>query len=97
MVIQQRIPSKEELKNSPISFNQEELKQLKELRDKINQLTFEFGQININRIKLEETEEKLKTQLSNLEKLESSIAKSLTKKYGKGSIDLASGTFTPME
>ena len=44
---------------------------------------------------LEETENKLKKQLNSLEEEESQIAKKLSDKYGDGSIDLNSGTFTP--
>ena len=46
-------------------------------------------------IKLKETKEKLKTELAKLEEKESNIAKKLSNKYGDGSIDLGSGTFTP--
>ena len=97
MAIKQKIPSQQEVKTSPFSFNEKELNQLKELRSKINQLTFEFGQLEISKINLKKTELQLKSQLSDLEKEESNLAKILSKKYGKGSIDLNSGTFTPME
>ena len=48
-------------------------------------------------VKLEDTEKGLKLRLSSLEKEESDLAKKLSNKYGKGSIDLNSGTFTPIE
>ena len=54
-----------------------------------------MGQISINEIKIEEAKDKLKKELSILETQESNMAKTLTDKYGKGSIDLESGTFTP--
>ena len=98
MAIQkQKIPSPQEVKSSPFSFKQEELTQLKELRTKVSQLTLDLGNLMINKIKLEESENLLKKTLSDLEKEESTLAKSLSKKYGKGSIDLDSGTFTPMD
>ena len=37
----------------------------------------------------------LKKQLVDLEKKETSMAKTLSTKYGEGSIDLETGTFTP--
>ena len=96
MAINQRIPSPQSIKESPQSFDSKEITELRELRDKINQITAEFGQLAINKIKLEDTENNLKLSLSNLEKEESTLAKKLSKKYGKGSINLDSGTFTPI-
>ena len=89
------IPSPSEIKNSTHSFSETELKELRNLREKISQLTLQFGQISISIIKLKESENQLKNQLSLLEKEETDLAKKLNDKYGKGSIDLDSGTFTP--
>ena len=71
------------------------LNQLKELRDKVNQITGQFGQLYLNKIKFETIEKDLKEQLSTLEKQEIDLGKELSKKYGDGSIDLETGTFTP--
>ena len=96
MVLKERkLPSPSEIKTTPQSFSQDEISQLKNLRNKINELSLQFGQLTINKIKLEETENKLKKQLNSLEEEESQIAKKLSDKYGDGSIDLNSGTFTP--
>ena len=96
MAIQKRqIPTPSEIKTSPHSFSEQELKQLRDLREELNRLTLQFGQISINIFKLQETKEELKTQLKELEKKESDIAKKLSTKYGDGSIDLETGTFTP--
>ena len=98
MAIQkQKAPSPSELKSTPQSFTPEELTQLTELRSEISQLTAQMGQLYINKIKLEEAEKTLRDELKTLEAKESSIAQTLSSKYGKGSIDLASGTFTPAE
>ena len=87
MAINQKIPSPQEIKKSTQAFDTKELNQLRELRDKINQLTAEFGQLAINKAKLEDTEKNLKLRLSSLEKEESNLAKKLSNKYGKGSIN----------
>ncbi len=92
---ERKLPSPSEIKTTPQSFSQDEISQLKNLRNKINELSLQFGQLTINKIKLEETENKLKKQLNSLEEEESQIAKKLSDKYGDGSIDLNSGTFTP--
>ena len=76
-------------------FTTEEIQNLKDLQSKVNQTTIQFGQLNINKIKLEEAEILLKNQLSELEKEEVKIAKSLSDKYGRGSLDIETGTFTP--
>tara|TARA_Y100000593_G_C4097476_1_gene231535 strand:+ start:286 stop:582 length:297 start_codon:yes stop_codon:yes gene_type:complete len=93
----QKIPSPSEIKSSPQSFSKEELDQLKELRLQLNQTTFQLGQLYINKIKIENAESDLKKQYKTLEQKEKDIAKSLSDKYGKGSIDLDSGTFTPLK
>ena len=95
MAISKKSPSPEVIKKSPHSFENSELTQLKELRKKSEELTFNLGQLMINKIRIKNTETKLKQSLFDLEKQEAELAKKLTLKYGKGSIDLESGTFTP--
>jgi len=97
MAIGNRIPSPKDIKISPTSFSPEELNELKKLRTDLSTMTAQFGQLTINKIKLEEQETILKKQLAELEQKETVLAKSLTTKYGKGSIDLETGTFTPTE
>ena len=97
MAIQQKVPSPQEVKQSPQAFTEQELNQLKTLRAKLNNITAQFGQLAINKIKIKETEDSLKTQLSALEKEESDIAKVLSNKYGKGTINIETGNFTPVE
>ena len=96
MAIQdKKIPKPSDIKSSPTSFSEEELKEIKDLRLSLDTVTFQLGRISVERIKLEETENTLKNQLKTLEKKEVSIAKKLTSKYGKGSIDIETGTFIP--
>tara|TARA_R110001592_G_scaffold4729_1_gene26427 strand:+ start:5425 stop:5718 length:294 start_codon:yes stop_codon:yes gene_type:complete len=97
MAIEKKIPTPQDIKTSPTSFSPEELNELKQLRTDLSNITAQFGQITVNKIKLEEQETILKKQLAELEQKENTIAKKLTNKYGKGSIDLGTGTFTPTE
>lgn len=97
MAIGNKIPSPKDIKTSPVSFSPEELNELKQLRTDLSTMTAQFGQLTINKIKLEEQETILKKQLAELEQKENTLAKNLTNKYGKGSIDLETGTFTPIE
>jgi len=96
MAIQdKKIPKPSDIKSSTTSFTESELKEIKDLKISLNTLVFQLGQIYIEKIKLEETENNLKNQLKTLEKKEASIAEKLSSKYGKGSIDIETGTFTP--
>ena len=58
---------------------------------------FQFGQLRVNQIKLEQQEKFLQEQLTQLEQQEKTIAKELTDKYGKGSLDIETGNFSPLE
>ena len=96
MAIQnQKIPTPSNIKTSPTSFSEQELKEIKDLRLSLNTLTFQLGQVYIEKMKIEEQENIFKNQLKDLEKKEISIAKKLSSKYGKGSIDIETGTFIP--
>ena len=97
MAVEKKVPTPSEIKSSPVSFSPEELNELKQLRSELSNMTAQFGQLTINKIKLEEQETILKKQLAELEQKENTLAKSLTNKYGKGSIDLETGTFTPIK
>ena len=96
MAIQdKKIPKPSDIKSSPTSFSEQELKEIKDLRLSLDTVTFQLGRVSIEKIKLEEQEIIFKNKLKDLEKKEISIAKSLTSKYGKGSIDVETGTFIP--
>ena len=78
-------------------FTEEELKALKTLQSQSQMATLQFGQLYLNKLKLEQQETILKDQLKKLEQEEANIAQQLTDKYGKGSIDIETGEFTPTE
>ena len=78
-------------------FTEEELKALKTLQNQSQLATLQFGQLYLTKLKLEEKETNLKNQLKQLEQEEAKIAQQLSNKYGKGSIDIDTGEFTPTE
>ena len=87
---------------SEIKFTEEELQSLQELSTKSNGITNRFGQLAIAKINLEkqseaveEEEFKLHEELENLKKEEQETLKSITDKYGPGSLDPQTGVFTP--
>ena len=97
MAINKKVPSKEEIKSSPQPFPKQELEEITKLRNNLSELTFQLGQLYIQKIKVEEQEKFLKTKLTELETEEANLAKSLSDKYGKGTLDIETGTFTPSE
>ena len=85
-----------------IKFTEKELQSLQELSTKSNEITNRFGQLAIAKINLEkqseaveEEEFKLHEELENLKKEEQETLKSITDKYGPGSLDPQTGVFTP--
>ena len=97
MAIGNKIPSPKEISTSPVSFSPKELKQLRDLRLEIDQLAIQLGQLSISEIKLNEQENMLKNEIKKIEKEEQELAQTLTNKYGRGSLDIETGTFTPSE
>ena len=90
-----KVPSPSEINKSPQSFDKKELEQIRDLRTKLDRITYQLGQLFINKNKLKETEDTLSNELKSLESEEATLAEFLSKKYGKGSIDIETGTFTP--
>ena len=81
----------------PKKFTPEEIKQLQDLQEKLNTLSFQFGQVQISKIKIQNQEDYLKNQLTSLTTEENEVAKKLTDKYGKGNLDLETGEFIPVD
>ena len=78
-------------------FTEEELTTLKTIQSKSQEATFKCGQLYLSKLRLEAQEKFLQNQIQELEQQEATIAKQLTEKYGKGTIDIESGEFTPVE
>jgi stress response protein YsnF len=75
-------------------LSQEEITQLTQIQTEQETLAVTFGQIEYSIQSLELQKEKLIERLENLKQTEIEIGKTLSEKYGEGSIDLESGTFT---
>ena len=78
-------------------FTEEELTTLKTIQSKSQEATLKCGQLYLSKLRLEAQEKFLQNQIQELEQQEATIAKQLTEKYGKGTIDVESGEFTPTE
>ena len=78
-------------------FTEEEINSLKEIQTEMDQIIIRFGQISINREALTTQENALKQQLIQLKTKEQTLANNLTEKYGKGTFDLETNEFQPVD
>ena len=79
-----------------IKFTEDELKSLQELQGTYQQITLALGQLNVSKYAMEEREDSLKKALLDTKTKENELAKELTDKYGKGSLNIETGEFTPV-
>ena len=84
-------------KNTPIKFTEEEIKQLKDLQTKVDQIIISLGQISLQRTQLDKLEESTKNEFSTLKQQEVTLGESFSKKYGVGTLDINSGEFIPQD
>ena len=68
----------------------EELQQVKSLQEQSQQVTIQLGTLEIKKMQL-------KDQIKNLQQQEEQLAKSLSDKYGNGSLDIDTGKLTVAE
>jgi hypothetical protein len=94
---EEKIPSPEKIKNEPQKFTQEELDNLKSFQTRLDQILSQLGRVHLSKIKLNEQEDLIKEEIKKIETEEQELAKSLSDKYGRGSLDIETGTFTPTE
>lgn len=68
----------------------EELQQVKSLQEQSQQVTIQLGTLEIKKMQL-------KDQIKNLQQQEEQLAKSLSDKYGNGTLDIDTGKLTIAE
>ena len=85
-----------------IKFTEEEIKSLNELSQNYQQIQLAFGQFKVQHLlaeqqmtALEEAEVQMESDYSDLQGKERELVKQLNEKYGPGSLDPATGVFTP--
>ena len=79
-----------------IKFTEGELKSLQDLQGTYQQITLAMGQISLSKIQLENREQSVLNTLGEVREKENELAKELTEKYGKGSLNIETGEFTPV-
>lgn len=81
---------------SDIPLSESEKEQLQEVVQMNQAIQQALGNLAVRRINLENEETRLKQQLSTNSQKETELAQKLESKYGKGSVNLETGTFTPI-
>ena len=87
---------------SDTKFTQKEMDKIKEVQSSYLGVQQAFGQLEVNRIRLEQqldaTQQasvELRDKFTETQQNEQKFIEELNTKYGDGSLDLESGTFTP--
>ncbi len=94
---EEKIPSPEEIKGEVKQFTPEELNNLKSFQTRLDQVLSQLGRVQLSKIKLDEQENLIKDEIKKIETEEQELAKTLSDKYGRGSLDIETGAFTPVE
>ena len=83
-------------------FTTEEIDEIKDLRNKNNNLISEMGGLELEKLLLEkrldsvhEAKEKLEKDFILLQETEKNLVEKLNEKYGAGTVDLRNGEFIP--
>ena len=89
-------------KESETKFSDEELTSLRSLQEGYTEKQAQFGQLKVQKLlvqqqldALESTEVQMESDYANLQQQEQDLVKQLNEKYGPGSLDPATGVFTP--
>ena len=81
---------------SDIPLSESEKEQLQEVVQMNQAVQQALGNLAVRKINLESEETRLKQQLSTNSQKETELAQKLESKYGKGSVNLETSTFTPI-
>jgi hypothetical protein len=84
-------------KKENIKLSEEELVVLKGYQQRQNQITFNLGNVDIQKAILEGQRSQILENLANLQEASNKTAKELQEKYGDGNIDLETGEFIVAE
>ena len=81
----------------PIKLAQEELQQIAQIQQVSQNITMEYGNIELAKKAIQARTQRADEALEALRQNEQALAKSLEEKYGQGSINLQQGTFEAFE
>ena len=78
-----------------MNLTENEIHILKSIKSNTEKITKEFGLIKLAQINIKKREQDAISMLDTLRNEEKQVVEVLEKKYGRGSIDIDTGTFTP--
>jgi hypothetical protein len=78
-----------------MNLTENEIHILKSIKSNTEKITKEFGLIKLAQINIKKREQDAISMLDTLRNEEKQVVEVLEKKYGRGSIDIDRGTFTP--
>lgn len=88
--------------NKTVKLSDAEMGSLREIQNKINTKLWEFGQLYIERLALDEkfklltdAESKLRNDYASIQQEEQKWIDAISDKYGNGNLSIKDGTFTP--
>ena len=82
---------------STVKLTEEEINNLTIVQNRRKAVSKELSDIGFVRLKLKRKEDKVENFNNETIKMEADLAKNLEDKYGRGSVDIESGTFTPFQ
>ena len=82
---------------STVKLTEEEINNLTIVQNRRKAVSKELSDIGFLRLKLKRKEDKVENFNNETIKMEAELAKNLEDKYGRGSVDIESGTFTPFQ
>jgi hypothetical protein len=90
------IPTKpNQTSSDAVKFTEEEMKELRDVREAYEKLTLSLGQLYLQKRELDNAERRINTELENTESFEKNLLQKILQKYGEGTVDPDTGVFTP--
>lgn len=78
-----------------VKFNDEEIKEMSNIRNIFDQLTVALGRLELQKRLLKKEEARVSEQLVATENQEKVFMDKVVAKYGEGTLDTSTGVFTP--
>ena len=78
-----------------VKFTEEELKQVQNFQNQYLSVQYQFGQLKLAQIRLDNQEVDLENALKQVQDNETKFLDEITKKYGQGTLNPETGVFTP--
>ena len=78
-----------------LKFEDKDLNILQQLQKDTDRITYNLGQLSIQKERMLQTEIQLKEELKQIDQRETEVGKEFSTKYGVGNVDINTGEFTP--